>query len=577
MGWKRSATAGLQHPLLCLALGTLLGLLLAAVGSSGFQGRAQLPWLSPRVPAPPMPAGSSAAAQQGAGGKLERRAESCKQSDCPKPAVLAAPDMRASMPWEPLLTDEEVQRAEGYYGTGRRIRNVASKLMAGQPIQVYTLGASVTRGLGATRPEHNYANRFFSIINATFPHKDHVFANKGIGGTSSGIFTACAEQMVPPEADLVVVEFTYNEPEDEPFDSPPRRGFEELLRKLLRLRNGPAVLLLHHYAWWYTYGDGVKYGLYYRPGEAQLSTFGNYYDLPTVSMRNVLWPLMRAGIEGFKPDKLENGLGHTSPLNIKIPGAEQGREWEYYYHDRTHPADRGHQMMAEALAGPLQRAVEEEAAAAAGQLRHSTRRQDERLEGMLPPMVPGNTESPTTVCAMQEDFQPMVGAHKGFQWRPERPNATSFVEQKWGWTGMAVGDWAELQLDTRADGKGVKEDKDGKKVKANIWLSYLRSYEHMGVARVECRSGCSCDSSRLDGTWERQVSLQQIHMFKASQHAKCVIRVTIVDERGEVESDGHKITLMAVMVTQFPMRLSVYAEQFSDVAAHKVSSGGGGT
>ena len=329
-----------------------------------------------------------------------------------------------------------------------------------------------------------------------------------------------------------------------------------------------------------SYGDGVKYGLYYRPGEAQLSTFGNvrrtgslaahaaaatardnrsgpelsslrlyrllalwlalsrrafipaahhiharsayftfgstdcpalssifhpcsplmqYYDLPTVSMRNVLWPLMRAGIEGFKvggwakgvgccgreggcsdvasitpppasacvhvaevvcpcpprhqkslpissqPDKLENGLGHTSPLNIKIPGAERGREWEYYYHDRwagggaafavvtcfkvgprsgvswqpgrvdarsagcmqleqrsprpailqlahlhslpafcplrsTHPADRGHQMMAEALAGPLQRAVEEEAAAAAGQLRHSSRRQDERLE-----------------------------------------------------------------------------------------------------------------------------------------------------------------------------------------------------
>jgi len=47
-------------------------------------------------------------------------------------------------------------------------------------------------------------------------------------------------------------QFTYNEPEDEPFDSPPRRGFEELLRKLLRLRNGPAVLLLHHYSWWYT-------------------------------------------------------------------------------------------------------------------------------------------------------------------------------------------------------------------------------------------------------------------------------------------------------------------------------------
>lgn len=50
------------------------------------------------------------------------------------------------MPWEPLLTDEEVQRAEGYYGTGRRIRNVASKLMAGQPIQVWARAGAWATG-----------------------------------------------------------------------------------------------------------------------------------------------------------------------------------------------------------------------------------------------------------------------------------------------------------------------------------------------------------------------------------------------------------------------------------------------
>jgi hypothetical protein len=64
-----------------------------------------------------------------------------------------------------------------------------------------------------------------------------------------------------------------------------------------------------------------------------------------------------------------------------------------------------------------------------------------------------------------------------------------------------------------------------------------------------------------------------------SQHERCVIRVTIVDEPGETKSDGHKVQLMAVMVTQFPIRLSVYAQQVEDVAAHKVSqkaSGGGG-
>jgi hypothetical protein len=33
--------------------------------------------------------------------------------------------------------------------------------------------------------------------------REHVFSNKGIGGTSSGVFTACAESIVPPTADLV--------------------------------------------------------------------------------------------------------------------------------------------------------------------------------------------------------------------------------------------------------------------------------------------------------------------------------------------------------------------------------------
>ena len=39
-------------------------------------------------------------------------------------------------PWEPMLTAEEVQRALGYYGSGSRMRRVAAKLLAGQPIKV---------------------------------------------------------------------------------------------------------------------------------------------------------------------------------------------------------------------------------------------------------------------------------------------------------------------------------------------------------------------------------------------------------------------------------------------------------
>jgi len=139
-------------------------------------------------------------------------------------------------------------------------------------LQVFTLGASVTRGIGTTDRRYSYASRFFEYINTTFPHRchpccasgivcvlvlqiavvqhapaghssragqksrtlpqhlrrqaalrlllalpflptmcsvllptlpaplgacrDHAFTNRGIGGTSSAIYSVCAEHMV---------------------------------------------------------------------------------------------------------------------------------------------------------------------------------------------------------------------------------------------------------------------------------------------------------------------------------------------------------------------------------------------
>ena len=38
-------------------------------------------------------------------------------------------------------------------------------------LQVFTLGASVTRGIGTTDRKHSYANRLFEYIAHAFPHK----------------------------------------------------------------------------------------------------------------------------------------------------------------------------------------------------------------------------------------------------------------------------------------------------------------------------------------------------------------------------------------------------------------------
>lgn len=137
--------------------------------------------------------------------------------------------------------------------------------------------------------------------------------------------------LLPPsqqDADLIVLEFSANDKKDALYTDPERRGYEQLVRKLLQLpgrcaaaparaclvlythpmrkpaslllllhkvhcvrsaahqpqppscplcAHRPALIQLHHYAWWHAVGDGVHDGgLFYHPaGEAQLGVFAS--------------------------------------------------------------------------------------------------------------------------------------------------------------------------------------------------------------------------------------------------------------------------------------------------------------
>jgi hypothetical protein len=82
-----------------------------------------------------------------------------------------APRRELQLPWEALLTREEVRRGLSYYGSGRRLQVLAAKLLAGKPIKVFTLGGSVTKGSGASTQADSYASLLFQLINSTFPHR----------------------------------------------------------------------------------------------------------------------------------------------------------------------------------------------------------------------------------------------------------------------------------------------------------------------------------------------------------------------------------------------------------------------
>lgn len=74
--------------------------------------------------------------------------------------------------WQPLLTREERLRGISYWGSGGRLQRVAQKLLAGQPVKVFTLGGSVTSGGGSSSSTRlGYVPKFFEFLQHNFPNK----------------------------------------------------------------------------------------------------------------------------------------------------------------------------------------------------------------------------------------------------------------------------------------------------------------------------------------------------------------------------------------------------------------------
>lgn len=137
-------------------------------------------------------------------------------------------------------------------------------------------------------------------------------------------------------------------------------------------------------------------------------------------------------------------------------------------------------------------------------------------QGLLPPLTP---------TPSQADTKQVVQAASGFQYHPERPNATGFAQQKWGWSGHnpgapgvgrhsmhsrwsirpthcisrtvrreSAGDWLELELDTRASGTARAASRP-----VVVAFGQLHSYEVRWRAAAtpaqviaQKRLGCMC-------------------------------------------------------------------------------------
>lgn len=225
------------------------------------------------------------------------------------------------IPYQKMIKRSLIQTGNTY-----RIYRAIRRARLGEDVTLAYIGGSITQGAGATPINTEcYAYKSFERFRDLVGKKDNIhFVKAGVGGTPSELGMIRFDRDVlrdNVQPDIVVVEFAVNDEGDE------TKGdcYESLVRKILKLPNHPAVILL--------------FSVFADDGNLQdrLIPVGLRYDLPMVSVKNAVVP------EFY--DKKKRILTKSQ-----------------YFYDMFHPSNLGHTIMADCLANLFRKtlkAVEE--------------------------------------------------------------------------------------------------------------------------------------------------------------------------------------------------------------------------
>jgi lysophospholipase L1-like esterase len=196
----------------------------------------------------------------------------------------------------------ELMQTNGIMAEGNlsRLASVMRRARDGEAITVGVIGGSITQGSAATSPNKSYANFVHQWWVEAFPEAEISYVNAGIGATNSYLAVHRVDKdLLASEPDVVVVEFSVNDSNTTFF----RNTYDDLVRKILKADNNPAVLLLFT-----TMEDGTS-------AQTQHLYVGFNYDLPRISYRQVVLKEMEEGRLAWKaisPDDIHpNNKGHA--------------------------------------------------------------------------------------------------------------------------------------------------------------------------------------------------------------------------------------------------------------------------
>jgi lysophospholipase L1-like esterase len=230
-----------------------------------------------------------------------------------EPSGPASPAVESPEPLKPdtgYLSEEMFNNAVMAEGNLARLAAVMKKASNGEAITVGVIGGSITQGSSSTYIENSYAYRFKEWWVQRFPNAKVNYVNAGIGATTSYLGVHRVDkQLLSYNPDVVVVEFSVNDSDSVFY----KETYEDLVRKILKNSNNPAVILL-----FMTMEDGTSA----QPSHMHI---GFWYDLPRISYRQAVLKEMEKGT----------------------------LEWKDISPDNIHPNDKGHAIAGEILWGYL--------------------------------------------------------------------------------------------------------------------------------------------------------------------------------------------------------------------------------
>ena len=306
--------------------------------------------------------------------------------------------------------------------------------------------------------------------------------------------------------------------------------------------------------------------------EDLLEALGRYYDLPSISLRNVLW--------------------HHAKANRSFHGL---RLHELYY-DRIHPSDHGHSILAHGLAHLFKRAdLLREIARSPAQLASSSSCQmaddDARRVGTrdapdVPaiPMLPNvaGAESRRLECHDPNSLRalaapPGPGGCDGWSYVVERspsavpkpgwlatnPSASctftySFTQPPINATSLSTSSVSSASSTSNVRVVDASGGAWGGVALHRVGIGYLKSYEHMGTIAVTCVHDCTCETTRIDAHTSERISPLDLQYFTARVRpsssgegggggGRCGIKLTVLNESSSGE---YKFKLTALFLNR---------------------------